>query len=100
MFRLLNSILTNAFGRAATRRYPFVKREPFPGSRGQLEIDIDACIFCGLCSRKCPSNAITVSKKPKSWTLDPYRCIVCGYCLEVCPKKCLGMNPQHRPPQA
>lgn len=95
MFSLLKNIVRNLTHRPATRRYPFVKREPFAGFRGKLEIRIDECIFCGMCQRRCPANAIAVTKQPKTWTLDPYRCILCGYCVEVCPKKCLFMNPKH-----
>lgn len=97
MAGMLGNILRNLVSRPATRRYPFVKRAPFEGSRGQLQIDADSCVYCGLCSKACPARAIVVSRKPKSWTLDPYRCIVCGYCVEVCPKHCLSMKGEHRP---
>ncbi len=95
MFRLIKNVLQNIMNRPATRAYPFVKNEPIAGSRGRLEIDIDACIFCSMCVRKCPANALKVSRDPKSWTLDPYRCIVCGACVEGCPKKCLFMKNEH-----
>lgn len=95
MFRLIKNVFQNLGRRPATRKYPFVTREAVEGSRGRLEIDINACVFCGLCVRKCPANALAVSRDPKSWTLDPYRCIVCGSCVEACPKKCLSMNKQH-----
>jgi formate hydrogenlyase subunit 6/NADH:ubiquinone oxidoreductase subunit I len=95
MLTMLKNIFRNLTSRPATRRYPFVVREPIPGSRSRLEIDPAVCIYCGICARRCPANAIAVSKDPKSWTLDPYRCILCGYCTEVCPKKCLSMNPKH-----
>ncbi len=95
MFRLIKNVLQNLGRRPATRKYPFETRTPVEGSRGRLEIDINACVFCGLCVRKCPADALKVSRDPKSWTLDPYRCIVCGYCVEGCPKKCLSMNKQH-----
>ncbi len=96
----LNAIFRNLFSRPATRRYPFVKREPFPGTRGQLAIDPDRCIYCGICAKRCPANAITVSKTPsKSWTLDNYRCVICGYCVEVCPKKCLTMKQDYFSPK-
>lgn len=91
---MIRNIVRNLFHRPATRKYPFEQREPIAGSRGHLKNDIDACIFCGLCVRRCPSAALAVTKNPKSWTFDPYRCVVCGACVEVCPKKCLSMDPQ------
>lgn len=97
MANLFNNMFRNLFSRPATRLYPFVKREPPAGTRGHLDIEIGKCIFCGLCEKRCPSNAIAVVKDPKSWTLNPYSCIVCNACLEVCPKKCLVMKTQHRP---
>ena len=61
-------------------------------ARGRIIIDIEACIFCGLCSRRCPTDAITVRKENRQWSIDRLYCITCGSCVEVCPKKCLQMN--------
>jgi ech hydrogenase subunit F len=85
-------ILKTLFRKPATRRYPAVKRDLYARTRGHIRIDIDACIFCGMCSRKCPTKALAVSKDERSWTMDRLRCIICGYCTEVCPKKCLYME--------
>lgn len=46
--------LKNLFSKPATRQYPQVPREYPARSRGHVEIDMEACILCGLCSRKCP----------------------------------------------
>ena len=98
--RLLENILKNLRQGPATRQYPFERRDAFPGARGHLQNDIKTCIFCGVCQKRCPADAIVVSKDPKTWVLDPYRCIICGYCVDACPKKCLSMAPEHRPPIA
>jgi len=98
MFTLIGNILGRLFRKPVTRLYPVEVKPACAGCRGQLHIRIEDCIFCGACQRRCPANAITVSKQPKSWTLDPYRCIVCGYCVELCPKKCLEMRPEHFKP--
>ena len=97
MFDMLSSIFKNLGSKPATRMYPFDKREPFKNSRGQISgIDIDVCIFCGICARKCPADAIVVNKAEKSWEIDQFKCVVCGVCVEVCPKKCLLMEAGHK----
>jgi formate hydrogenlyase subunit 6/NADH:ubiquinone oxidoreductase subunit I len=97
MFDMLGNILKNLFSKPATRMYPIEKREPYKDTRGQIGIDIDACIFCGICSKKCPSDAIDVNRNDKSWEIDPYKCIICGVCTEVCPKKCLRTDEEYSP---
>lgn len=97
MFDMLGNILKNLGSKPATRKYPFEKRTPFKDTRGQISgVDIDTCIFCGICSRKCPSDAIAVNRNEKSWELDQFKCIVCGVCTEVCPKKCISMEDEYK----
>ena len=95
---LLRNIFQNLFGTPATRMYPFTKRTPPEGARGHITMNPDVCVYCGICGKKCPSNAIVTEREPKSWTLDPYKCIVCNVCVEVCPKKCIYMSTEHRSP--
>ena len=40
--------LKNLFSKPATRQYPQEPREYPARSRGHVEIDMDACILCGL----------------------------------------------------
>ncbi len=95
MASLLNTLFKNLSRKAATRRYPFVKRELPAGTRGHLDIEIDSCIFCGACQKRCPANALVVSRDPKSWSVNHFACILCGHCVDVCPKKCLMFRPSH-----
>ena len=90
-------VLPFSLHKPATRRYPFEKREPFPATRGHIAIDVDACILCGLCQKRCPSDAIVVDKPNKSWIIDRLRCVQCNACVEVCPKKCLVMERTYSP---
>ena len=90
--------LRNLFSKPATTEYPFVKKEYPEGTRGFVEIDIDACILCGMCARKCPSNVITVNKEKNEWVISPFGCISCANCVIACPKKCLSMNKQYTSP--
>jgi formate hydrogenlyase subunit 6/NADH:ubiquinone oxidoreductase subunit I len=97
MVTLLNNLFKNLGRKAATRRYPFVKRELPPETRGHLDIEIDACIFCGACQKRCPANALAVTRTPKSWSVNHFACILCGHCVDVCPKKCLSFRTAHFP---
>lgn len=97
MFDMLGNILKNMVSKPATRMYPKEKRESYKDTRGQIDIEIDKCIFCGICSKKCPSNALVVNRNEKSWEIDHFKCIICGECEEVCPKKCISTEASYRP---
>lgn len=95
MFR---AIMKNLFTRPATRKYPRTKREPFDNVRGCIDVNIDDCLFCGICQRKCPSDAIKVDKENKTWEINNFKCIVCNACAEACPKKCVISNSCYKAP--
>ncbi len=59
---------------------------------GEITNDLDNCIFCGLCARNCPEEAITVDRTTKTWTIDHSKCIKCGKCISKCPKKTLSFS--------
>lgn len=99
MFDFIPVVFQNLFHRPATRRYPAVVREPYPGAKGHVAIRIDDCIFCGMCMRRCPTGAIRVVRAETSWSIDRFRCVCCNACVEGCPKKCLTMD-AHRTPVA
>ncbi|MCO5381010.1 MAG: 4Fe-4S binding protein [Methanosarcina barkeri] len=43
-------------------------------------------------SKKCPPDAITVTKAEKTWELNVFRCIMCGECVSGCPKDCITIS--------
>ena len=100
MFDMVGNVFKNLFSKPATRLYPFEKREPFKDSRGQISgVEIDKCIFCGICQRKCPSDAIVVNKAEKSWEIDQFKCVVCNACADAWPKKCITTDAAHKTSQ-
>ncbi len=48
-----------------------------------FSIDTDACSGCGLCARKCSSDAIIGEKKQPHYIVES-KCIKCGMCVETC----------------
>jgi len=88
---IAKTIFRSLFQKPATLKYPFAPMPKDPLVRGQISIDIDSCTFCTICAIKCPTHAITVERKEKSWEISRFHCIVCNACTEVCPKKCLHM---------
>jgi len=66
-------------------------------TRGHVENDINACIFCGLCARRCPTHAIGVSKQERFWSIERFKCIQCNCCVEICPANCLLMANEQSP---
>ncbi len=93
---MLGTVVRNGLTGPATRAYPYVKREPFEHARGHLEVSGENCIFCTLCARRCPTNALEVDRAGKIFRFHPLRCIVCGACVEACNKGSLRMDEHHR----
>jgi len=95
LFSMSGLVLKWMLRKPFTRRYPFEVRQPIPGSRGALSINLAACSFCGICSKRCPTQALEVDRAAKRWTIDRLRCITCNYCVEQCPRKCLTLTTAH-----
>lgn len=98
LMNFTKTVLGNLFSKPATRLYPEQPRIYPERTRGKIGIEIDVCIFCGLCSKKCPTGAILVDRATKDWTINRFGCIQCGCCVEVCPKKCLHMQTDYPSP--
>ena len=99
LFVMVKTVIKSILKKPATVKYPFgPRRAYYKNTRGSIAIDINKCIFCGLCRKKCPTGAISVIKEEKKWKIDRLRCITCGYCIETCPKKCLSMENRYSGP--
>jgi Formate hydrogenlyase subunit 6/NADH:ubiquinone oxidoreductase 23 kD subunit (chain I) len=62
-----------------------------PRDDGKPVQDPNLCVYCTLCAKKCPQEAITVDRAEKTWKLDDEKCIGCGTCAGACPKKAIIM---------
>jgi ech hydrogenase subunit F len=96
-FQYAKTVIKNLAGKPATLMYPVKPAKKFNATRGRIENDINRCIFCGMCSRKCPCVAICVDRTAKTWEIDRYRCVICNCCVEVCPVKCLRTETSYSP---
>ena len=63
-----------------------------PSGDGDLQCDKETCVFCGLCAKACPVDALTVDRKEKVWEVDKDTCVKCGACIDKCPKKSLSFG--------
>lgn len=98
VFSFSKTVLKNLFSKPVTTAYPLKPREYPDRTRGHVQIDIDQCILCGLCSRKCPADAIKVDRAGGTWSIYRFGCIQCASCVESCPKKCLSMGQAYTDP--
>lgn len=99
MANMFQLITKNFFNKPVTRAYPLQpEREAFERSRGQIVFDNQNCIYCGICMRKCPADAIIVDRKENKWELNEFRCIICGECVQSCPKKSITMSNERKSP--
>ena len=49
-------------------------------------INADNCVYCGLCDKACPVQAITIDRNLKLAKVSNYDCIQCNKCNESCKK--------------
>ena len=97
-FKLGKMTLGGLFKKPETLMYPVETKTPPAGLKGHVVNDVDRCILCGICQKRCPCAAIVVDKPARTWTSDRCRCGQCGSCVRECPKDCLTMEPTYTPP--
>ena len=97
---MAKTAIKTVMSRPATLMYPAKPAKVTPLTRGHVVIDVSKCISCRICQKKCPSQAICVEPKEKTWQIDRLRCNVCNSCVDTCPVKCLSMDTQYTAPAA
>jgi heterodisulfide reductase subunit A len=58
-------------------------------------VDIDKCISCGACARKCPTGAIFLpfaQAVPQAYMIDMSKCKNCGACIKVCSRDAINLD--------
>ena len=58
-----------------------------PGAFG-MQVDKKLCVGCGLCSKKCPMQAVSITQGKAQ--IIRHHCIVCGQCRKACPRKAIA----------
>ena len=51
----------------------------------QLMLNIDKCVGCGKCAKRCPHGAIEIIDGVMK--LDETKCVICKKCSTICPKE-------------
>ncbi len=80
------------FKKPETTCYPLEEKTAPEGLKGYIENRIKTCIFCGMCEKNCPSDALSVDKPTSTWEINVFQCVQCGACVRVCPTKSLSME--------
>ncbi len=58
---------------------------------GQIRIDRDRCVDCGICSGVCPSGALGFGAPSWRLAFDAQRCLVCEQCIPSCPLEAIAL---------
>lgn len=97
-FKLGKMTLKSLVGKPETIQYPVQQKTPPPDLKGHITNDVDTCILCAICMKRCPCDAIVVERPNRTWAINRFRCVQCGTCVRECPKHCLNMEPTYAPP--
>ena len=97
--KITGMALKNLVSKPVTKLYPVEPQEYTSATRGHIHNDMEKCILCGICMKKCPTSAITVDKEARTWSINPYSCVQCEACIRACPpkSKSLSMLPDYTP---
>ncbi|MBD2426603.1 NIL domain-containing protein [Phormidium sp. FACHB-1136] len=59
---------------------------------GEIVINEDLCVHCGLCTGVCPTRALTLDPTSFQLVFNRSRCIVCEQCIPTCPVQAISTN--------
>ena len=58
---------------------------------GEIGIDPDRCVDCGICSSVCPSGALRFDGASQRLEFSAQRCLVCEQCIPSCPLEAIAL---------
>lgn len=61
-------------------------------ANGEIIIDQDSCVDCGLCTGVCPTQALILDPETFRLNFRRSRCIVCEQCIPTCPVAAISTN--------
>ena len=91
-FSITKTLFASMFSKPPTIGLTRLNEHHTPHTRGHVENEINKCIFCGLCAKRCPTHALEVKKNERSWAIERFNCVQCNCCVEICPAGCLRME--------
>jgi NAD-dependent dihydropyrimidine dehydrogenase PreA subunit len=59
---------------------------------GEIVINEDLCVHCGLCTGVCPTRSLTLDPTSFKLVFNRSRCIVCEQCIPTCPVQAISTN--------
>ncbi|MCT0212001.1 4Fe-4S binding protein [Synechococcus sp. CS-1326] len=60
-------------------------------AQGEIRIDRERCVDCGLCTSVCPSGALAIGLPDWRLGFDAQRCLVCEQCIPSCPFEAINL---------
>ena len=96
---LVPHLLRNFLRKRTTVSFPYGPLDLGESYRGQVAVDIDACVGCGRCARDCPTGSLVVERLDGGGIriLHFYdRCASCGQCVISCGPKAIRLEPSFR----
>ena len=80
-------LLRNALQGPSTDPYPFAPTFSPKEIRGQVVVDPEKCMGCGICDYTCVAGAIHIDKREDGHTITVYHnaCCRCANCYKYCP---------------
>ena len=58
---------------------------------GEIAIDPQRCVDCGICTSVCPSGALSCTAPQWRLTFNAQRCLVCEQCISSCPFEAIAL---------
>ncbi|MFM8259846.1 MAG: NIL domain-containing protein [Vulcanococcus sp.] len=58
---------------------------------GDIQIDRERCVDCGICTSLCPSGALRCEAPGWRLQFDAKRCLLCEQCIPSCPLEAIAL---------